>query len=282
MNGNIILPFNPDAGKKVLALRENFIAAIDVSGDSYTGRARLKMPITEVSLHARRIMDAMLSGFKTMDRLAGNLFPKDGFRLVQHPIDAELKADLREAFISYRSLRRGQPSYGVIGPVFADAANVRYQVMHYNAFTAPPGTSARPRKAFVAIEAAPDAVNLCITATGKNRLEGEVELIADSVYRLLKRSTSPIPASRIAGKPVQVFLHTPQEASLASESFALVHSVNRVRDKKDGTAPELVRLDALPIAIEYGFFKHADNRENLPNPAMAALRGFALRTYGMR
>lgn len=157
-------------------------------------------------------------------------------------------------------------------PVFSDPETIRFGIREFSGLNShqpidlhDPGLYSRT---VVSIEPARFHLNICFSASAHNSLPFNIHAMADRVAHDFFKAGG-------TRKPVQVFLHRPPEYTVRK-----CHQFQAMLEDDTELGENAITLDALPRAIDYGYFQH-QNALGLPDRELFAMydewRGFALR-----
>lgn len=275
--------YDPNAAMKILNLKEVFAGVDQVFSYALAEAFRDRQAVYGIpNPHAQgvysRLRRAWLSGFRDLDDFKADIFPPEGFHLIEGPVERKLREGLTSLFLARMALPYGQPTYGVQGPVFAN------EDVHYGAFSFEKSfmmnRSEKPDnewvyKTFHIVEKTPDRLNICYVRTSHNNLPVNIHYCADDLLREINKRYD----NAARGVPIQIFLYSPKEgANGGPEGFSLIKRM------QDGVSiPEVLPLDRLPPIISRLYYRHRDRIQpgltgDLVDSPYMDFRGFALRT----
>ena len=278
-----IPPYDPDAAVRILRFKRVFdevgkVFAYSLPENRRNEQAEHGIPNPHAQGVYSRFRRAWLSGFADLNAFKADIFPPEGFHLIESPLERRLRKGLTGLFLAKAALPYGQPTYAVQGPVFA-SANIAYGISSFHkryleTHEKPPENEWLHR-AFHIVEKTADRLNVCYIRTSYNNLPVNIHYCLDDLLQTINARYDNAARSM----PVQLFLYSPKEgANGGPESFSLI------RTMQDGlTYPELLPLDRLPPIISKLYYRHHERihpfltGDQIDSPYMD-FRGFALRT----
>lgn len=278
--------YDPAAAKKEHALRAKFDALARMyTNCAYPDRQDEKvivttMPWNDVSKYESDIRRAFLASCETLDDFKRRVYdtPADD------GTDGKIKGQLRDAYerrqrLPYRSERAAGP--------FSSLDDIGFVVWDYPDFFSQANrqkkTGSDVCTTIVAIDMAPDRINLCFTALPSNYIKGQIDYAADLFYAQMKKGMKK---DAIEGRPVDVYMHVPIDSSIMGrDEFYKVDSVHRgvtitsYLKKMKTETPALVPMIQIPRVLDYIFYANREEVSERLNPhdVQNDFRGFALR-----